>query len=100
MTNLSISPEKKPMMLNLALPLFPFRQSPISTVILGAVIKFQINQPYICFATILVMLVLLTVCRIGNYKFATANRHNAFELFLDYKEHVCLIANETHLLDY
>ncbi len=70
-------------MLNLALPHFPFRPSLLVPLYWESIIKFQQNQPYICFAAILVTLIVLTVCRIGNYKFATANRHNGFELYLD-----------------
>lgn len=53
------------------------------TPILGAIITLQANwSPLAGVASIPVILLTLTICRIGTHKYATANRLNGFELHL------------------
>ncbi len=61
---------------------FSFQAIALSGIVLGAVANFQPNKPFVGLAGILLVAVLLTVSRIGNYKYATAFRHFGFELFL------------------
>lgn len=61
---------------------FSFQAIMASSVILGALVGYQGKNTHIGFASILVVILLLSVARIGTYKYATANRHYGYELHL------------------
>jgi len=65
---------------------FSFQAIAISGIVLGAMANLQPQQPFVGLAGILVMVIVLTVCKIGNYKYATANRHFGYELFISLME--------------
>lgn len=59
---------------------FSFQAFAFSAVLLGLVLRFVSDHPYVGLAGLLVTFLLLLVTRIGNYKYATANRNYAYEL--------------------
>lgn len=67
---------------------FSFQAVAFSGLIFGAIANFQPREPFVGLAAIFIMVVALTVSIIGNYKYATANRHFGFELYLDNKNFV------------
>lgn len=62
---------------------FSFQAIAFSGIILAAIVAYQPSQPLVGLAGIFIMVLVLTVSKIGNYKYATANRHFGFELYLD-----------------
>lgn len=60
---------------------FSFQAVAFSAIVLSAVASYQPTQPLVGLAGVLVVAVLLTVSRIGGYKYSTANRHFAFQLY-------------------
>lgn len=62
---------------------FSFQALALSGVGFGAVAAYQTEQPLVGLIGAAVIILVLTVSRIGAYKYATANRHFAFELFCD-----------------
>ena len=62
---------------------FSFQGLAFSGLVLGYIAKEQVHNPFISLAGLLVVIVALTVARIGTYKYATANRHYGFELHLE-----------------
>ena len=62
---------------------FFFQGLAFSGVILGVIATCQQKNPYVALAGLLVTVVLLTVARIGTYKYGSANRHFGFELHLN-----------------
>ncbi len=61
---------------------FSFQALVFSSVVLGAIAKLQPEEPVMGLAALPVIVLLLAVSRIGTYKYATANRHFAYELHL------------------
>lgn len=59
---------------------FSFQAIALSGVVLGAIANYQPQQPFAGLAGILVIVVVITVSRIGNYKYGTANRHFGYQL--------------------
>lgn len=62
---------------------FSFQTITFGGVGLGLVANFQPTTPYVGLIGILVIILVLTVSRIGNHKYATANRHFGYELYLE-----------------
>ncbi|RMD99528.1 MAG: hypothetical protein D6814_05425 [Calditrichaeota bacterium] len=62
---------------------FSFQAIAFSGIILAAIAAYQPHQPFVGLAGIFIIFLVLTVSKIGNYKYATANRHFGFELYLD-----------------
>lgn len=62
---------------------FSFQAIALSGVVIGVIAGYQINEPVIGLVSIAVIVVLVSVARIGTYKYATANRHYGYELHLD-----------------
>ncbi len=61
---------------------FSFQALAISGVVMGVIAAFQPSHPAVGFGSTLLLLLVLAVARIGNYKYATANRHHGYELHL------------------
>lgn len=61
---------------------FSFHSLAISAVVLGIIARCQADYPCVAFASILVIILLLSVARIGTYKYGTANRNFGYELHL------------------
>ena len=59
---------------------FSFQAIALSGIVLGAMAAYQPNQPFVGLAGLLVIVVVLTVSEIGNYKYGTANRHFGYQL--------------------
>lgn len=64
---------------------FSFQTIAFSGVILAIISAYQSHQPLTGLSGIFVIVLICIVCKIGNYKYATANRHYGFELYLDDK---------------
>jgi hypothetical protein len=62
---------------------FSFQTFVFSAAVLGAVAAYSAVRPVVNFVPALVSVLVLAVCRIGTYKYATANRNYGFELFID-----------------
>jgi hypothetical protein len=62
---------------------FSFQALALSALVLGVIAQFQSDNPHVAFASILVIILVLAVARIGNYKYATANRHFGYQLHLE-----------------
>ncbi|MBX9629679.1 MAG: hypothetical protein K2X67_04080 [Burkholderiales bacterium] len=62
---------------------FSFQAIAVSSVGLGLLARFQPNFPLLGLGGICVVLIALSVGRIGTYKYAGANRINGYELYLD-----------------
>ena len=62
---------------------FCFQAIGLSGVMLVAIARYQAGEPAVGLASIAVIIVLLSVTRIGTHKYATANRHFGYELHLD-----------------
>lgn len=61
---------------------FSFQAIAVSGIVLGFIAKFQESTPWLGFSSVFVIIITLVVSRIGNYKYATANRHFGYELYL------------------
>jgi hypothetical protein len=59
-----------------------FQTIALSSVVLGLIIRFQGEFPHIAIATVFITTLLLSVARIGTFKYGTANRHFGYELHL------------------
>jgi len=62
---------------------FSFQALMFSAVLIGIIVKFQKDDPRVAWVSVIVITVLLSVSRIGNYKYTTANRHYGYEIFLN-----------------
>lgn len=62
---------------------FSFQALGLSAVILGVIARYQAEQSSIGLASALVVILVLAVARIGNYKYATANRNFGFQLHVE-----------------
>lgn len=62
---------------------FCFQAIALSGVMIGAIVRYQADEPAVGLASIAVIIVLLSVAQIGTHKYATANRHFGYELHLD-----------------
>lgn len=65
---------------------FSFHAIAFSGLMLSAIAAYQPKQPFVGLAGLFIIIVVLIVSRIGNYKYATANRHFGFELYQDSKQ--------------
>ncbi|MBX3024672.1 hypothetical protein KF840_07165 [bacterium] len=61
---------------------FTFQGILFASAVFGFIIKFQPKQPLVGIASVLVVFILLTIGRIGTYKYGTANRNAGYELHL------------------
>jgi hypothetical protein len=62
---------------------FSFQALSISAIGLSLLVRFQPEFPWLGLASIFIILLVLSVMRIGTYKYGTANRHYGYELHLD-----------------
>lgn len=62
---------------------YSFQSIAISTVLIGLIIRFQMEEPLIGAAGVLVIGLVVYVARLGIYKYGTANRIFGYELYLD-----------------
>jgi hypothetical protein len=62
---------------------FSFQVITVSTLALGLIAKFQLDAPLIGLGSICIILLALSVGRIGTYKYGTANRAAGYELHLE-----------------
>lgn len=62
---------------------FSFQAIAVSSVALGVLSKFQPDYPLLGLASVCVILLALSVARIGVYKYTGANRVHGYELYLD-----------------
>ena len=62
---------------------YSFQSIAISTVLIGLIIRFQMQEPLIGAAGVLVIGLVVYVARLGIYKYGTANRIFGYELYLD-----------------
>lgn len=62
---------------------YSFQALAFSTVALGVIINYQREHPPIALASILIIVLVLAVGRIGVHKYATANRNYGYQLHLE-----------------
>ena len=67
---------------------FAFQVIALSAVGIGLIARFQPSFPLLGVASVAIILLALSVGRIGTYKYATANRHYGFELLLERAKHL------------
>jgi len=53
---------------------FSFQAIAFSGIVLAGITAYQPNQPFVGLASIFIIVIVLMVSKIGNYKYATANR--------------------------
>ena len=61
---------------------FSFQAIAFSATVLGVIARFQPQYPYVALSSIATIIVLITVSRIGVYKYTGANRMYGYELHL------------------
>lgn len=61
---------------------YAFQSLALSAAGLGLIIKYQPEEPLVGLAAFPVIMIVLAVARMGVSKYATANRHNGYELHL------------------
>lgn len=54
-----------------------------SSAVLSLIVKFQIDYPFVAFISIVIMIFLFSIARIGIYKYGTANRNYGYQLYLE-----------------
>lgn len=62
---------------------FSFQAMSLSVVTLGLLVKFQPDNPFLGIVSLFIIYMVLSVARIGTYKYQTANRNYGYELYLD-----------------
>jgi len=62
---------------------FSFQSMALSAIVLGIIARYQPDHPCTALASILILILILTVARIGNYKYSTANRNFGYQLHLE-----------------
>lgn len=62
---------------------YSFQALAFSTVTLGLIVNYQRENPIIALAGILIIVLVLSVARIGTHKYATANRNYGYQLHLE-----------------
>ncbi len=67
---------------------FSFKALAFTAAILGVIVHYQKDNPYVALTTIPVAFLLVAVSRIGTHKFATANRNFGYELHLFRTRHI------------
>lgn len=62
---------------------FSFHTLSITSIALGIIVRYQPEYPWLGLVSFFVIVLSVSVMRIGTYKYSTANRHYGYELFLD-----------------
>ena len=62
---------------------YSFQAMAISSALIGLILQYQKENPIVAFGSILVIILNLSVARIGNHKYTTANRIFGYQLHLE-----------------
>src|SRR5688500_13212539 len=62
---------------------FAFQSAALATVAAGFILSTLESNPWVAFAGVPIIMVLLLVCRVGIFKYSTANRNLGYQLHLE-----------------